>query len=417
MCVILVFVLVGCTEENSEKEIQWKEETLVIATIIPEFEPYIEEVFAKNYNKEITTKSIFTNIDEVNNHWVDLDEMIDDYLQKNRDVDLVFGISPEYIKGLVERGSLRNLSEIIDESILNHIAPVFSEPMKKIGEGDLYAVTPTIINNYILAYNKGIFEKAGIQEPQNGMSWKEIRELSSQIVEKTDYEGFALEFPMDDGQFFQVFLNTVYPARNYQMENGKVVLNTSESRQYWTLFADLYKENSKVTGEEFMNGKVAMGVFSANVFFNNEDLDLYGHLDKSELGFVQMPVTEENPGGVMWTETIFAMSKYSNNKEAIIFLEKVHGKEFAKLLIQNSQLPTYLDSDIENLIKDHFGFDLTPALTQPGIVYNTPQFNISDYTTIRNMGEEYFLKYLNGDGDIETILAEYEKAVNEYIAK
>ena len=415
LVLLLVLLLIGCTDENT-KEIKITDEyggtkPVVIATLIPEFESYIQDTYAKFYGSEITTKPILSSVEEVNEHWSDLDVVIEEFLNDNQDVDLIYAVSPEYLNALIEKGALKNLSEELDESITSKLAPVFTDPMKQIGDGNLYAIASSF-TNHALVYNKEIFKEVGVQEPKSGMTWEEISDLAAQIRSKSNYEGFALEFPSDDEQYYYYFQQNIISVGNYEKNKEKAILNTETNRKYWPLFANMYKDNAKVTGEDFVKGNVAMGVFELNIFLDDSFVGTFGELNKSQWGLVAMPITPENPGSIMFSEEIFAMSKYSNNKEAVKFLESIHGKEFAKILVENSLLPTYFDINIKQQLQDKYGYDLTPVYIQPGIVYDQPQFNGTEYNVIKNTGAEYFLKYLNGDEDINKILTEYENAVN-----
>ena len=412
LLILLVLTLIGCTDEDSKNpNEQGGTKPVVIATLVPELESYIQDTYTKFYGSEITTKSILSSVEEVNKHWSDLDVVIEGFLKDNQDVDLIYAVSLEYLNGLVEKGILKNLSEELDESITSKLAPVFIDPMKRIGDGDLYAIASSF-TNHALVYNKEIFKELGVKEPKSGMTWEEISNLASQIRSKSNYEGFALEFPSDDEQYYYYFQQNIISVGNYEKNNEKAILNTETNQKYWSLFANLYKDNSKVTGEDFVKGKVAMGVFELNIFLDDSFVEFYGELNKAQWGVVAMPITPENPGSIMFSENIFAISKYSNNKEAVKFLERIHGKEFAEVLVGESLLPTYFDDDIMQQLQDKYGYDLTPIYIQPGIIYDQPQFNGTEYNFIKNTGAEYFLKYLNGNEDINKILTEYENAVN-----
>lgn len=413
LLLIFTLLLVGCTQ-TTESENQNKNDTedLVIATVIPDYEPVIKEVYAKNYSTEITTKSILPNLEELSLHWHDLDAVIHDFLENNKDVDLIYGFTPEYLNYLVENGSVKNLSEVLDGPLSSeNLAPIVYNPIKKAGNGDLYAISPSF-HSYVLVYNKQIFKEIEVEEPGNNMTWEEIGSLSDEILDKSDYKGITLGFPTSDEQFYQLFQELMGPIRNYENNNGQTKLNNEVNQKYWELFARLYEDNSKVTGAEFVNGEVAMAILPLSQLTDKEFLSFYGEYDENNWGIAGMPIFKENEGAVVYSDSLFSISSHSENKEAIKFLEYVQGKEFAELMIKASILPTYWDHDLNGQLKELYGYDLTAAYNQPGALYYKPQFAAFEYNEIQSTGAQYFVKYMNENGDLSKILTEYENSIN-----
>ncbi|MBK3494226.1 extracellular solute-binding protein [Viridibacillus sp. YIM B01967] len=405
----VLLVLTGCSQQGPKVSV---EKSLVIATLVPEYEETIKNVYSKGYDNDIKTKSVFPNSNDVPSHWDDIDVVIDEYLKKNKDVDLVYGFTPDYLNGLVEKGSIKDLSALLDEALIEKIATAILEPIKLAGEGAVYAVAPSF-HDYVLVYNKDIFKEVGVDKPRNSMNWEEVSTLAKEIQVKSNFKGITLGFPTSDHEFYYLYQNLSEPIGNFKNKKGKAILNNELNRKYWKIFTNLYKDNLKVTGEEFVKGEVAMAVLPLSKLVDTKFLEFYGDFDKSQWGLVGMPIFEENKGGLAFSDSLFSISKYSNNDEAVKFLEYVQGKEFAELLANASIFPSYWDGDMKKRLMKKHGYDFSPVYEQPGALIDNAEFKGPKYNEIKSAGADYFVKYMNGKGNINNILIEYENDVNK----
>lgn len=187
LLLISIFLLIGCSKNNESN-------SLVIATVIPEFEQVI----------------ILSSSEELTDHWHDLDVVIKEFLEDNKDVDIIFGFAPEYLSNLVEDGSIKSLDGLIDNSLIEKLAPVIYTPIRKAGDGKLYAITP-IFDSWVLVYNKSIFKEVGIDFPTNVMNWEKVSKLAEEIQDKSKYKGITLGSPTSDEQFYYLFLELAVP--------------------------------------------------------------------------------------------------------------------------------------------------------------------------------------------------------------
>lgn len=407
LCLLSSFILIlsGCL--NSEAA---KDEKIVVATILPEFQDHVKSLYGTNSTFEIEFKSVLSTVEEVSEHWHDLDEVMSDYLQDNKDVDILFGFPSEYLEGLTEKGNLKNLSKTLDPELLEKMAPSVMGPIKKAGDGDVYALTPTF-NNQILVYNKSIFKDLNIQEPKDSMTWEETAELAQKIQDKSNYKGIALGFPSDDQQFYYLLQSLNDPLKVIQNDDNKPNVNNNLNEKYWSLFSKLYVDNKKATGEEFVKGEVAMAIMPLNSLIDSKFLEFYGDYDKKNWGLVGVPVFEENKGGLVFSDSHFALSKYSKNKKAVSYLEFIHGRQMAELYVKSSLFPSYWDEEINRTLTITHGYDFSPAFTQPGALFPPPEFKGKIINEVTAAGAEYFVDFMNGKKDIKKALKEYEDKV------
>lgn len=222
--IICVLILGACNKTNEvttsteRADATDNKGSMVIAVMAPEFESSITNMFGVGYDIEV--KSILPSVDDIANHWNDLDVVIDDFIKNNKDVDIVYGFPTEYLKGLVDKGNIKKLNGSLDESLLESVAPAVMEPFKKAGNGDVYAITP-YFNNYVLAYNKNIFNELGIEAPPNGMTWEDTSNLAKLIQEKSNYKGVTLGMPSSDEQFYYLYLTLSRPIFKPESNSGK----------------------------------------------------------------------------------------------------------------------------------------------------------------------------------------------------
>lgn len=80
---------------------------------------------------------------------------------------------------------------------LGRLEPVLVDSMKKMGNGEIWAL-PTGTATNVIIYNKDIFDKFGVDYPTDGMTWDEFYELAKNWIEK------AMVFPIPDSRLFKI---------------------------------------------------------------------------------------------------------------------------------------------------------------------------------------------------------------------
>ncbi|CAG9622773.1 ABC transporter substrate-binding protein [Sutcliffiella rhizosphaerae] len=399
--VILFLLLTACTPETKP---------VVIATIFPE--DFENSIYMNEYNQDVEIRSILSSIDEVDQHWHNLDDVINNYIKENKDVDIVYGFPNYYLQGIVDEGNIKQLNGLLDESILNNIAPAVMTPIKKAGNDNIYGLTPMFQNN-VLVYNKDIFEELNMEQPQDSLKWEELLTIANKINNTSEYKGLTLGYATTNSDYFYMIQGLADPIDRIENIGGKAVVNNEVNRKFWKIFADIYKENEKVTTEEFIKGEVAMSIFPIGQLIDTEILKYYSSdVDISKWGIVETPVFEENKGGSAYTDTMFILSSYSKNDNAVKFLEYIHGKEFAVSLVNSEMFPSYWDNEIKSIFMEKYDVDLSAAYMQPGALSSIPPFEGERVREIEAVGAKIFDRYLSGDGNLNDLLIEYEESIN-----
>lgn len=93
---------------------------------------------------------------------------------------------------------LSDLSPLIEKYKfdLNRYADGVVETVKSYSDDGKIMLLPFELNNNVLFYNKGIFDKFGVAYPKDGMTWEQVYEIAKKVT-RTDggvqYKGFQIE--------------------------------------------------------------------------------------------------------------------------------------------------------------------------------------------------------------------------------
>jgi len=220
--------------------------------------------------------------------------------------------------------------------------------------GEVYAM-PRDVDSIALAYNKSLFDQAGVAYPTNDWTWSDLEKAGRTIVEKLDgIHAITLEL---DGQ--NSYYNFIPQSGGYVIskDGKKSGYNLPETVEGIKKMSDLIETGLMPSAEElsdmdtislFQSNKVAMfysGSWNVKDFTENKELD-------GNIGFVVMPLIKEraavtNGIGLM-------MASNSKNKEAawklIKFLTSEESQKY--LATSGTVIPAY--KSVEHFWADGF---------------------------------------------------------------
>ncbi len=243
-------------------------------------------------------------------------------------------------------------------------------------DGKIYGV-PKDWDTIGLAYNKELFDKAGLKYPDDTWTWDTLVEAAKTIKEKTGIYGFAA--PYDDQQGF---LNTVYQAGGFTVKNGVAGYDqagTKQGLQYWI---DLQKKyNFSPTQESFadtdagtlfQSGQVAMqflGSWNITPYMDNKDIA--GKFDIAILPKCPNPVSGEGRASI-YNGLAYATSTKGKNTAATLEFMKFLGTKDANVIHGQSgaAIPAYIGTSETWLTK-------------------FPQINLKAYTDMMAYGIQF----------------------------
>lgn len=126
----------------------------------------------------------------------------DEYAQKilaykaAGDMPDIFYVGPEAVASNVNDGYLLPLDEYVDDEVIADLwdsvsdAYRFDGKVAGTGEGSLYCL-PKDFSTFALAYNKDMFDEAGLEypDPENPYTWEEFLEVCQALTKDTNGDG------------------------------------------------------------------------------------------------------------------------------------------------------------------------------------------------------------------------------------
>jgi len=177
---------------------------------------------------------------------------------------------------------------------------------------------PTTASDFMIAYNKDIFDKAGLPYPTNAWTWDDFSATAKQV---SSGEGANRVYGIVSHWILQSFAPFIYGGMPYNEDWSKQTLDDPNTLKGYQLFGDLV--NAKAMPDDaaaksmpmdqmFAAGRAAMyplGVFEASTIAKNIGSNF-------QWGIVMPPKDPSGKTVNIKFQTGFAMNKDSKNKEA-----------------------------------------------------------------------------------------------------
>lgn len=196
---------------------------------------------------------------------------------------------------------------------MNKFEPTLVQAFKQMSEKEVYGL-PVFYMNYVLMYNKTLFDRFGIAYPKDGMTWDDALELSKRIArteEGVDYFGLSTS-PLHMMRMNQFSLPFVDP---------KTEKPTIASDERWKT---LFEKTFMVPGNE----KLANSFPQVNEFARKATLAMFpylstlaetipGDMKNIQWDMTALPAFKELPGvGSQLYPTYFGITQMAKNKDA-----------------------------------------------------------------------------------------------------
>lgn len=278
-----------------------------------------------------------------------------------------------------------------------------------------------------IVINKTMFEKAGMDIPQDGWTWEEYGEIATEISEKLGdgvygtydftYDGMDIYYKQHGQQLFN-------------MEEQQIGFDQEMALQWFNYWADLAAKGGVVTPEAavsnpnedigknlMITSQVAMTLLPSN------QLTSLQSLTTDELTMVQLPRGPKGTGVVFESsQGLSGYAKTEHPEEVAQFISFfINDPEAAKILGNNRGVPVTaanrdvlqaVASDVEKIIYDYTSRVSEATKTEPfAISYNLPgnaEFEKMAKTTIQEIGF--------GRKTVEEAVASFYTSAQEIIA-
>lgn len=272
--------------------------------------------------------------------------------------DLVWLPMPEF-KELAAGNGLQNLEEYAADPAFASadLNPAVLAQIRSSAGGGLFGLTP-VYEAKALYYNKTLFERHGVELPQDRMTWPDVIRLANRFPTGGDDSSRIYGLALQPFGGFGEALEDMGRAEGYTLVNPaslKLTVDTAFWRERMQMLADAMRMGSLFAGrpgfaddfirsQHFLAGRAAMTLAS---------LSLPGLLDAAsavmpdngrfEWGAVTPPVGEQarEVSRYVTVTDVMGISRQSPNREAAWeILNYVHGPLFARLLGSSNYLLT-----------------------------------------------------------------------------
>jgi multiple sugar transport system substrate-binding protein len=265
---------------------------------------------------------------------------------------------------IVENGLHNDLTPLIKKYNfdLGRINPAIVSQLKNTNpEGKIYGL-PFTQSNFIMYYNKSIFDKFGVGYPKDGMSYDEVYELAKKLS-RTDngitYKGF-----MAHAGLMLTYNQLSLPPLS--LKEDKANLQTDDWKKLVDNFLRFYQipNNPYTAIDDFPKGEMAMGVhvsekvvnwYEANKDLNFDIVSPPSFADKPSIGLQPNPYVLYITQQSKYKDQAFQVISYLLSDEVQIELSKdgvvtpleskavhqVYGQNLPQLKGKNTQAVFY----------------------------------------------------------------------------
>lgn len=246
------------------------------------------------------------------------------------DLPDVFYVGPEAVEQYVENGYIADLQPILDEKGISTDGLVAQEALnsyrydgEKTGSGDLYAL-PKDASVFAYAYNKDIFDEAGIPypDPENPYTYEEFVDVCQKLTKDTDGDGEIDQWGCGMANVFMLQQYVWSNGASYLSDDYKTVnIDTPEFKEALQKYVDLtlkYKVTPTVEQDASL-GVYQRWLAGQEAFYACGTWDVAAFMDKETFPFnwdlCAFP-TLSTGKTMTWLGTVgFCVSENSKNKE------------------------------------------------------------------------------------------------------
>jgi multiple sugar transport system substrate-binding protein len=262
---------------------------------------------------------------------------------------------------LVKKNMLVNLNDYIAKDGVD--TKLYGGTTEQISvNGNLYAL-PFRSDFWVIFYNKGLFDKAGVAYPTNDMTFEQYDELARKMTSGSGankvygahyhtWRSCVQLFGILDGKHV-----ITQPPYDYLKPYYEMVLNQQKDgicQNYATL-----KASSIHYSGQFQNGSVAMMNMGSWYIATQIQKVAAGQADASkDWGIVKYPHAEGvEPGSTLGTITSLSISQGSKKKDAAWdFVKFVTGTEGAEVTAKTGTIPAIMSDSVVDEIASMQGF-------------------------------------------------------------
>lgn len=307
------------TEKKAEKI------TLKIAMWDAEQQPMVQSIIDE-YKKNNPNIDVITEVSPWAQYWTKLETSATGGTLQD-----IYWINAPQFQRYASNGMILSLDDLVASKTIDPNNYVQSMINTYTFNGKLHAV-PKDIDSIALWYNKEIFDKSGLQYPNENWTWNDLEKASETIKEKSNVYGIAFHLPSSQ----ETFWNVIYASggevvsadkKNSGYNSPKTVegvqrIRTLIDKGVAPSIGDLAEVSAVDT---FSSGKAGMffgGVWRVKPFMDNPAL-------KDKINLTTLPTIEKKTSithGLGWA--VYSKTKYPEEaKKFVAFLGSKQANE------------------------------------------------------------------------------------------
>lgn len=387
---------------------------------INELKPLIFDI-KKNTNIKVNFKYIF---DDTNysfstlNLWKDIENFLSDDSNLN-DIDVLFDIPYEYLLNFIKNDKLLDLKNKLDKSILSNTYSPIIDISKKVGNGNMYFLSPVYSTQFI-AIDKEFMNLKN----SSFVTWDDIYERIKKEKEGLNIFSYGPGGVMGLSTDLEILLMSMSPDF---IKNGELYGDEKLVTELKKLI-DIYKNYSyrKNYSEQLQEiertGKSKDALLKVIYPPQLDDLTMSKN---SNYNILPLPVFDGFEDTVNIRPGInFSIFKSSNNQnKSLKVLSYLMSKEFSKKIISqelyfpSGEFASYIDDDIKNLYNKKYNLSNTDFIYAGRFgALNKNQFTQDEYRAFHAISSKFLQLMIDNkitiDDGVKNIKLEFKNIKN-----
>lgn len=288
---------------------------------------------------------------------------LESMLESGQQLDVVFVNQLESLSILQEQDMIYPIDEFLEQDTLPQDAYLALDALRDPQSGELLAL-PYRMDRFLLYFNKSMFDDAGVDCPDSGMTWLEFEELAKVLQQRISlpsdqYSVFQLIAPSRQMTFLTDAFFSVEDSSFEQLRSGLELMLRMQMEGVMAPFTEMSdREGSQRMFEQGNYGMFVHGSWFLNYLIN----DTKNGRIPFEWGVCAPPSwgDAENRVDEIW-QTPVCISRNTREREAAWeFVRFVCGPEGAAILAEEGILPACLTDEVRRIFTQnakHFGVD------------------------------------------------------------
>ncbi|WP_166243895.1 ABC transporter substrate-binding protein [Paenibacillus turpanensis] len=346
---------------------------------------------------------------------------------------------------LIADNMLQPLDSLIaeDKFDTSDMVPAVMDGIKNLStDKKLYALSPTFSSS-ALAYNKTLFEEAGVPFPEDNMTWDEVFELARRLSlpkgEEFQYGFSFTNYAGSSGMWESNIYTQPLQLRIFDEKAEKMTVDSDAWENVWKKMLDLRTQKVIPSAEDaqererkmmesgrynpfehevFLSGKVAMTIIDYSyinqIIQANKSAENIENFNPINWDVVTVPTHPEYPGvgGYVNMHSIMAINaKAQNQADAWKFIKFINGEDWARTKAKSSYQLVSRQKYIQPKDGLNYNVKAFTQLTPVQEMYDADRKLYMEYPNlhmVQSIGDQKYREVMEGKKGVREALKEWQ---------